>query len=391
MTCECIPVCFLLDNKGSTVTFLPKTPIKQCELPNSASTCPIGDALPEHIHQPEATPGVDPTQQHPVSRGQVSKESSPSLFAPRPGSQGGYVQDILSEVYDVPKNNTLAPSSKQGLFSTVPPVEIPDHYNRPRSITTADFSTGLQSTPFFQDRAQTIVNGYGMPKPVQPRYSNYDYPPPPRPIDEAVSHRRSVSLDHGESGASPTPRLSLDASIPPNYVNFQPLPPPPIDRSTKPHPPKIDRSTKPGRPNSSGGQYDSHTISPFSPPPSADSQASSTSGEFGEPFLSTEVPRKTERSLQYTQVSFTDQDPQPVLLVGHQLSKKPKPAPRSTQPKNTNGNSTNYTKIDLAATNALCRSQNMGTPENIASKLFDMEGSSSDSEEDAEYLKMGVS
>ena len=396
------------------------TQLETCPLPDAAY-CKASATISGARQHGEAVAGM-PLGQALVNKGlaRSNSECSPlrsSLFAPHPPDQKGYLLDALSSMYDTPKNNTLAPVSKQGVFSTVPLVDIPDNYDKPRSWTTVDHSLSPMAP---QDRAQTLSNGYMAPRQIQPhfspRYPNYDYPPPPRPLEKtaATGQHCSATLQSDPDDTPSTPSAGLG-----DYVNFQPLledQPPPIDRSTKPYPPKVDRSTKPDRRNSTGQRYigsPPKDIQSISPPPSASSHSShssSFSSESEEPFSASDIPRPFHRSVQYTQVSFlplmqppgpAQQQPQLVVkgseqvLDQQQQGKRPVPAPRTKSP-HIQHHFPNYTQIDLAATSALRWSEKdqERCKREQAQRLYALEGESSsesETESDEGYLRMTVS
>ena len=437
---------FIFADSNETTTFVPVMSTAPSPTPNEQGippqperfpplleTCPLNDAAYcvasaaiAEAGQQQAVAGM-PLSQALVTKGLAcsAAECNPgrsSVFVPHPYNQKGYLHDALSEMYDCPKNNTLAPPSLRGTFSTTPPMDVPGIYDKPRCWTTAD----LTVPPVSQDRALTLSNGYMVPKLSQlhtsQRNPNYDYPPPPRPLEmTAATGQHHSALTQASSADHPTPRKSADDPVIGDYVNFHPSLgdlPPPIDRSTKPCPPKVDRSTKPDRRNSTGQQYvaslpnDTPSSSSTPSASSHNSYASSVSSEFEEPFSASDIPRPFHHSVQYTQVSFlplqqagpAQQQPQLVLsklsesqlYPEQQQNKKPVPAPRSKSPR-TPRNLPNYTQIDLVATNAYRLPAERGDQYKrqslMTSQLYDMEESSTDSEVESDegYLRMTVS
>lgn len=324
------------------------------KFPVRQDSCPIlsSEVCSEH----EGAVAGMPLTQALISKGLASSATATgtpdrnSVFAPHPTDQKGYLHDALSQMYDTPSNNTLAPQMQHGTFATMSSPDPYDNYNKPRSWTTVDPS--LCSTNSCSDRAHTLANGYMVPRmnPPAQRHSNYDYPPPPRPAN-------TVTI------TQPNTVKPLDFPTARDYVNYQPQPegPPPVDRTTKPCPPRIDRSTKPDRRNSTGQirtvNSPPREIPGMSPLPSENfrnSQASSSSlsSELEEPFLAADIPRPIDQSVQYTQVTFKHKAGIGQMVnpsdesSADQASKKPIPAPRSKS-------TTQYTQIDLAATGAL--------------------------------------
>ena len=383
--CLLCTVCYSTALPNATTTYVPDESIPKLveqgaslgpvKFPVHQNSCPIlsGEVCSE---QEGAVAGM-PLTQALISKGLASSATATgtsdrnSVFAPHPTDQKGYLHDALSQMYDTPSNNTLAPQMQHGTFATSTPDPY-DNYNKPRSWTTVDPSTNSSS-----DRAHTLANGYMVPRinPPAQRHSNYDYPPPPRPAN-------TVTI------TQPNTVKPLDFPTVRDYVNYQTQPdgPPPVDRTTKPCPPKIDRSTKPDRRNSTGQirminspPREIPRMSPLPSESSRSSQASSISSELEEPFLAADIPRPMDQSVQYTQVTFkhkagtgqvVDLDDKSSAADQQASSKKPIPAPR-------NKSTTNYTQIDLAATSAL------RFPDTI-------EESSSESDDDYEdgYLKI---
>ena len=374
----------LLEQQQKNELFQPRRPIRQdsCPLPTTGM-CPLNP-------QQGATPGM-PLTQALICKGLATGDGSTKTledsesFAPHPVDQKGYLHDMLSQMYDTPKNNTLAPPTKQGTFSTAPVPDPHEHYARPtRSWTTVSPSPNPPpphppSSPALpanniSERAHTLANGYMVPRLNHhpPRHANYDYPPPPRPANVTSTTSTTQATQQDSNDPINTEGLS-DLPTARGYINFSSQAegpsPPPVDRTTKPYPPRIDRSTKPDR-RHSFGQLNTvssppRDISVASPPPqsirSRMSQASSVSSEAEEPFIAADIPRPIDHSVKYTQVTFKHR--QGIGSAPHlsavsnehhsesqqqQAAKKPIPAPRTKQVTNSN-----YSQIDLAATNAL--------------------------------------
>ena len=366
--CLCLlyTVCYSTALPNATTTYVPNESIPKLveqgaslgpvKFPIRQDSCPILSA--EVCSEQEGAVAGMPLTQALISKGLASSATATgtpdrnSVFAPHPTDQKGYLHDALSQMYDTPSNNTLAPQMQHGSFATISSPDPSENYSKPRSWTTVDPSICSTAN---SDRAHTLANGYMVPRlnPPQQRVSNYDYPPPPRPANTVTITQPNTA----------NPGMPLDFPTARDYVNYQPQPeilPPPIDRTTKPCPPRIDRSTKPDRRNSTGqlGMINSPPreiprMSPLHSESSRISQASSLSSELEEPFLAADIPRPVVQSVQYTQVTFKHKAGIGQLAelsdessTDQQASKKPVPAPR-------NKTSTHYTKIDLAATSAL--------------------------------------
>lgn len=278
-----------------------------------------------------------------LSRGVIDTDS-PNLFV-TPSSLREELDGSDDEhVYELPPDCMLSTSPTSSF-------EFPDHYDKPRSWTTAVSSSafpimGSRATVApGPERARILDNGYMVPRLLlQQTRHIYDYVPSSRPADGGKVHRSALLQEATSTGTSPS---SMES--PHEYINVQQLAeggvaPPPIDRSTKPVGPAVDRSLKPDRRTSEPMSVTGYDIADGETSPLEDSLSPSDfsvrpdGAQISEEFVPTDLPRLTSRSVRYTQVAF-------------EKSKKPVPKPRSNAAKTSPPKlRVNYTDIDISAT-----------------------------------------
>ena len=293
-----------------------------------------------------------------------------SYFTPRPAESPGYlVTSDPHATYSHPPNNS---PKRNGPFMS-PPVPKPrSHTLMPNlPVYTGNNSPpggggglgprSFTNAPSFTDNgAEILSNGYMKPRPTPDRLPDYDYPPlgPPRRAnigDISPRHHRSALLT--QKGASPPSREDTPPSDDPHtYINMETLAgvlPPPIDRSTKPPqpvPPRINRGLKPGR-TKGEDDWEFQSESPPDLPTHSDSMSEAIVGSYSEEgvFGEVDIPRRTSRSMHYTQIEFDPATRRPIPLPRGQN------IPPSRGQNKPAGRRVNYADVDLQATQALAQ------------------------------------
>ena len=297
----------------------------------------------------------------------VTSTNSPSHVSSRSFQEDDDSSDD-EHLYELPPDCMLS-------SSPISSLEIPDHYDVPRSWNAATHSSAipiggsLASSAMGSERAHILENGYMVPRMLlqQVQY-NYDHVPSPRPANGGKPHRSALLQEVSSTGTT-----SSSGGPPHRYINVRQLAEgdaaPPVDRSTKPSGPAVDRSLKPDRVGSEVS-FSGYDIPDGETSPSEDScspsdfSIRSDVALVNEAFAPTDIPCLTSRSVQYIQVEF-------------EKSRKPIPKPRSNPIKSPHAKPrVNYTDIDITATSA---NMEPGTPSKTRTYDGDLQGTKENS------------